>query len=99
MDKWALGGLEADQFRIEFKTKLRRLVFWQPHRHLRKDGAVEQKAMRIPRQLCRSACLGENLVQPDAHPIRIGGDNGLRFGLRLFAEQIELGKTDHDKNR
>jgi hypothetical protein len=43
-----LGRFKPPDFRLECETQLRRLVFRQPVRHLRKDGAPIERAARVP---------------------------------------------------
>ena len=70
------GGLQPRQFRFEFEAQLRTFVLGQPVRHLRKDGAIERQAIRLPRHLLREACLQRNLVQVCANLVGIGAVDG-----------------------
>ncbi len=79
-------GFQPRQFRLEFEAQLRALLFRQPIGHLRKDGAIERRALRVPRHLLRRPCLGQNLVQVGADLVGIGTIDG----RRLILEQIIL---------
>ena len=67
-----LRGFEPLHFRLELQAELRRLLFRQACCHLRKDELVEAGAVAIQRTPAGGADLGEDFLQPRAHPVGVG---------------------------
>lgn len=97
-----LRGLEPRQLRLEVEAQLRSLLLRQPIRHLRKDGAIEQNAPRLPWHLLRGARFGKNLVKISAHLIGIGAINRRRLILEeiilfVIAKKVGLSRGSHGR--
>jgi len=81
-----LGRFQPRHFCFEFESQLGAFVLGQPVRHLWENCAVERDPCRPPRELLCGPRLGENLVQPRSHRVRIGAV----LWSGLLAEQVGL---------
>lgn len=81
------GGGQPLELHLEFQPQLRAFIFGKAAGHLREDHAIERDAMRIPWESLRRAGFAKYLMQPRAHPVRVGPEDGWRI---VVAEQVRL---------
>src|SRR5262252_4087728 len=81
------GRFESRQFCREIEAQLSGFLLGEPVGHLRKNRAVEQCTLGIPRHRLRRPCFGQYFVELLPNLVRIGPEY---LCWRIVAEQVRL---------
>jgi hypothetical protein len=88
----AYDGFEPGQLGLKVEPQLRAFFFRQATGHLRKDGAIERRAVGVPGHRFGSAHLRQNCVEFRANLVEIGIPGGrlALLGSVVVPKQVAL---------